>query len=365
MGIHKEVRKMFGSSVLNYIISARTAQGYEDSQMSTLEERQDIIMRWKRNKTEFQNPRQNTLDEGPDGQETGHLSPKGFLQTRHLSFDERKKLHEERKAKREAERTKVQSKDGRRSCPFCRRDKPHMHTPRGVQQTPDVSGHSEDTNAEFEQAIHDSVAATSRGDPEEDMMIERAIRASVRELQKSQGSKLTNQEALNRAIQASVAEAGRRSDQAVEPIKMTDEEAEHQALLEKAIQDSLATYQLPPQTDATDDIDTDEDENIKLAIQMSKQKLSASNDDEDEDQDEEIKLAIQKSKDELVKARTDEEIVLEYVKKQSLAEEEHKRAVLGKEKEASSAADEEALKLAIEESLKSGGGSASGSGSGP
>jgi len=96
---------------------------------------------------------------------------------------------------------------------------------------------------------------------------------------------------------------------------------------------------------------------------MSKQKLSASNDDEDEDQDEEMKLAIQKSKDELVKARTDEEIVLEYVKKQSLAEEEHKRAVLGKQKEDSNAADEEAFKLAVEESLKSGGGSGSGSGS--
>jgi hypothetical protein len=136
MGIHKEVRKLFGSSVLNYIISARTAQGYDEFRNSTPQERSDIIARWKQHKTEFQNPKQNIMDVGgPEGQETGHLSPKGFMQTRHLTFDERKRLHEERKAKREAERNKVQSKDGHRNCPFCRRDKPHTHTPRALQNS--------------------------------------------------------------------------------------------------------------------------------------------------------------------------------------------------------------------------------------
>jgi len=47
--------------------------------------------------------------------------------------------------------------------------------------------------------------------------------------------------------------------------------------------------------------------------------------------------------------------VLEYVKRQSLAEEEHRAAVAGKEREIEephSAADQEALEKAIEESLK-------------
>ena len=158
LGIHKEIRKLFGSSVLNYIISARTAGGYEDFRTSTLEERHDIIARWNLHKTEFQSPKQNLLIDGPDLTATGHLSPKGFMQTRHLSFDERKKLHEERKAKRDAERDKVQSKDGKRSCPFCRRNEAHTHTPRTVQQTAEAQDDASlQTLDEFEEAIRASV----------------------------------------------------------------------------------------------------------------------------------------------------------------------------------------------------------------
>jgi hypothetical protein len=376
MGIHKEVRKLFGSSVLNYMISARTAQGYDDFQNSTAAECQDIITRWKQNKSELQSPRQIILEGGgPDGQESGHLSPKGFMQTRHLTFDERKRLHDERKAKREAERTKVQSKDGHRSCPFCRRDKPHTHAPRSVQEAAFVQAPKEETNAEFEQAIYDSVAATSHGNAEEDIMIERAIRASVRALQNNTQSDMSDPEALNRAIQASIAEAGRgrsdnadNADNADHPIQMTDEEAEHQALLEKALQESLATYQLnnPESSKAVADVDTDDDENIKLAIQESRNKAVADLSDSDED----LKLAIQNSKDELSRSKTEEEIVLDYVKRQSLAEEEHRKAKDATRKEISgggegeevSAADEEALRLAIEESMKGAdGASASGS----
>jgi hypothetical protein len=359
MGIHKEVRKVFGSSVLNYMISARTAQGYEDFRASTPQERADIIMCWKQHKADFQSQKQNLMETGgPDGQESGHLSPKGFLQTRHLSFDERKRLHEERKARRIADREKIQSKDGHRNCPFCRRSYPHSHKPRDVQESAVVhDGHHDDANIEFENAIHASVQATSRGDPDEDMVIERAIRASVRELQKSSDSTITDQEALNRAIQASIAESNRsRASKPANPITMTDDEQEHQILLEKAIQESLANYQLHS-SQAT------EDNEFKLALQMSKEAHPPPEVNSDEDED--VKSAIQKSKDELHKTKTEEEIVLEYVKKQSLIEAEHKKAMTGKQKEAevSSEADEEALRMAIEESMKGahggGGGEAS------
>jgi len=301
-------------------------------------------------------------------------------------------LHEERKAKREEERHKVHSKDGQRSCPFCSRCHPHKHTPRAVQESPIVlnsprevaEGSAEQQNLEFEHAIHASVAATSRGNAEEDMMIERAIRASVRELQKA-GGNANDSDALSRAIQASIAEASRRrSSGDPGPITMTDEDEEHQALLEKAIQESLSQYQLPAQFAGSDaDIDTDDDEAVKLAIEKSKEAPTVTDVDSDEDEnirkaiekskeilpkadidtddDEDVKLALERSKSEhmkeLSRAQTEEEIVLEYVKKQSLAEEEHKRKVAGKAKEAGeSNADEEALKQAIEESLKAHGG---------
>jgi hypothetical protein len=347
MGVHKEVRKMFGSSVLNYIIAGRTAQGYEDAQYSTVEERHDILLRWKEHKAEYQSIKMKLQEEGgPDGQERGRLTPKGFLQTRHLSFDERKKLHEERKARREEERQKAIAAGENHGCPFCRRSTTHSHKPRAVQTSPIVLNEmSADQDEQFEHAIHASVAATSRGDPEEDMMIERAIRASVRELQNAQGSKLSDQEALERAVQASVAE-GRRRRSNEESVSTNDDDLEHQAILEKAIQQSLAEYHLPHEEG---DPDTDEDEDVKLAIQNSKEEKTALADEERM-----IQLALEKSKKE-VQAKTEEEIVLEYVKRQSLAEEEHRAAVAGKEREIEelhSAADQEALEKAIEESLK-------------
>lgn len=392
MGINKEIKKMFGSSVLNYIISARTVQGYEEAKNASPQERMDIITRWREHKDEYQSSKQR-LEEtrSPEGQESGRLTPRGFMQTRHLSFDERKKLHEERKKRREEERRKLEAAQpahGRHKfCPFCRRTEPHSHEPRALQHTP-IINHHDGEHDNFEEAIHASVAATSRGNPEEDAMIERAIRASVRELQSSSSSTLSDEEALNRAIQASIASAGRGpSDEQDHGVAMTDEEAAHQAALEKAIQASLAQYQLTVAPDpVVDDVDTDEDENVKLAILMSKEEPAQLDDEEHG-----IKLALQKSKEDalLSKTKTEEEIVLEYVKKQSLIEEQHRRNVAGKRREepatpaetldsASTAdtqvastpattldtasimsddeqmskADEEALRLAIEESMR-------------
>ncbi len=168
---------------------------------------------------------------------------------------------------------------------------------------------------------------------------------------------------MDRAIQASITEAGRRrSAEDVGPITMTDEDAEHQAALEKAIQESLMQYKLSA-GDRAADVDTDEDEDVKLAIKMSKEQASKGKGPEDED--EMLKLVLERSKTEHEKAKTEEEIVLEHVKKQSLVEEQHKQAMLGKRKKAKqkeSAADEEALRLAMEESMKGAGG-ASGSAS--
>lgn len=392
MGIHKEVRKMFGSSVLNYIIAARTAQGYEDAKAATPQERAEIINNWREHKAEYQNAKMKIQENGgPEGQESGRLTPKGFLQTRHMSFEERKKLAAQRKditrAKHEEDH---KNGHGHSHCPFCRRKESHNHTPRATQHTPIVPGSHAETNDEFEQAIHASVAATSRGNVEEDLMIERAIRASVRELQSAGGSTLTDEEALNKAIKASISEAAnRRHSEELETgaetghagISMTDEDAEHQAALEKAIQASLAQYQLSPPATRDDemlDVPSDEDENLKLAIEQSKTGSLPV-----DKVDEELEKVLQESKKEHEQdkgkpleggagGKTEEEVVLEYVKKQSLMEEEHRQASL-KEKEkpvlgetdgnkgvggSTSGgvpvvdADEEALRKAIEESMK-------------
>ncbi|TVY28311.1 Sterol 3-beta-glucosyltransferase [Lachnellula hyalina] len=359
MGVHKEVRKLFGSSVLNYCISARTAQGFEEASRATPEERLDVIYRWTTHKAEYQNMKQKLFETGgPEGQGTGHLTPKGFLQTRHLSFEERKKLHELRRLKREEEQQNTHGAGAHKHCPFCRRDEPHLHTPRAVQDTPSVLD-DPDRNDEFEHAIHASVAATSHGNVEQDMLIERAIRASIKELQSTETT-LSDEEALRRAIQASVVESGHKSgfDGAGSSVDFTEEDAEHQTLLEKAIQESLKSYSLPA-SQPLQDIDTDDDEEVKLALKMSQEQTGP----KPTDIDDALNVAIQKSKEEHLKEKTEEDIVLAYVKKQSMKEAEHKSNIAGKQKEvpvveeaSQSKADEEALRQAIEMSLKHAGG---------
>jgi len=319
LGVHKEIRKLFGTSVTNYIISARTAQGYEQWKSSKAEERLDIITKWHEHKVELQSTKQKIHESGPDGQGSGRLSPKGFLQTRHLSFEERKKLHEERLMTREHNKSKTTSENVR-----------HQRNASSSQTT--LPSHlTTETEDEFEHAIQASVASTSRGDQDEDAMIERAIRASVQELQKASGSTLTEQEALDRAIQASINEAG-RNNPSYSSNNFDSFDAEHSAILQRSLRESLNDTEASAAHGT--EVDTDDDEDIKRAIEASKSS----------------------------QPKTEEESVLEYVKKQSIAEEKHRQAMQGTRRAAMEDGDDDdddddddgELKKAIEESMKTG-----------
>ena len=45
-GIYRELQKRLGTNVQNYILAARTAQGFKDWQVSSEKERQEVISRW-------------------------------------------------------------------------------------------------------------------------------------------------------------------------------------------------------------------------------------------------------------------------------------------------------------------------------
>lgn len=315
MGIHKEIRRLFGTSVSNYIISARTAQGYEHWKASSEEERGDIVRRWHEAIRNVPAAKKATADVRTTGEPSGRTSPKGFMQTRHLSFDERKKLHEDRKARRAA------SSGTKPSGLSSTSDLKNSRSP-AISRTLE-SGHSgssyidAESAEEFEHAIKASVASTSRGDPEEDLMIERAIRASVRELQQSGSSAMSEQEAFDRAIRASLTES-------------TD-----------------AAAGVPHVGDGAD---ATQETNIAIHDVETVKKADA------RPQDSHAFRADHKDS----ALRTEEDIVMEYVKRQSLLEQEHKRAV-GTSHVASSTSDgtaadidddEADLRVAIAESLK-------------
>ena len=315
MGIHRQIRTMYGSSVQNYIISARTAQGHEQWKEASQEESDAIIKRWQKHKGELQSEKMKMKEEGgPDGQKDGCLSPRGFMQTRHLSFDERKKLYEQRKDKRKLERGRSYG-GAHLKCPHCHNTEPHQHSEEDTGSTsapvPSTSGQvipqvvEPADEEEFERAIQASIKATSKGNPEEDRVIERAIRASVRELQAHQ-AQLSEEEALQRAIKASIDEAGMNNFDGAS-------DSQRAEVLETAIQRSLAESQAHPAAQ--------DDDHFIIAMQ-----------DNDESDDEEMRRAVAESKaqhDDIAKARREEDIVMEYIKKQSLVEEEHRKAMQG------------------------------------
>lgn len=407
-GIYMELTRHFGSSTQNYIIAARTAQGFDELNSSTNDEQQKIIKVWKsgnlekkRGKNKYGKEKASQIESHilrptPSHQHTELVS--GFKNTKKLSFDERKELDKRRQALKKAEKDK--KKRGSSLAGY-------QHMP-GQPNAPDTRSSADllsANEADFEEAIARSVSQTSRGNPQEDIMIERALRASVKAL-KSNPEPITDanqEEVLQRAVEASIAEAelartetARTMDSSAEP---QSDDVDEKETLRRALTASLEDYQHGGHqismvendldTDTEDDEsyrraieasrqttsgtsqskgtvmeDHDDDDDLKRALEASRQTTHDSksvqtagivlNDHEDEDDevkkaiaaslqgnstkiqieddDEELRKAMSLSEQEsrqreaaLEKQRTEEEIVMEYIKKQSLLEEEHRQ----------------------------------------
>ena len=240
-GIYKEIQKHFGASTLNYIIAARTSQGYEAMNASTRYEREDIINRWRIVKTEMAKQKQ-LLSHGI------HIDPercifRKMVQERNMQAAERK-LHRKHK-----------KTDNITSAPTS----PDARTSSRYSQNM-LSRFSTDSIASsYEEAIQRSVTETSKGDAEQDRAIERAIRMSVHALRKASDDG-AHDEALDRAIEASVFEAGRANGGAY------DEELK-EALL-RSLQDNSASQaqQIGSRTFDSEDsgIDTDDEAGLNV-----------------------------------------------------------------------------------------------------
>jgi hypothetical protein len=324
-GLNAEVNKMFGRSLQNYITASRVAQGRGDVLSATPEEKDDVVLRWNAMKEDLKpfynmkegrhrlSHRHSGKGKGLDDTESAFSesdTPRtGFWNTRHMSFDERKKLHAQKAAKKQQQKTAGTS------------------TPRTADSSSVYSMSSED--AELEQAIRESVKETSRGNPEEDVMVEAAIRASIRAMREKDIS----------IPQPEQVQAPPEKDPSIfkDPeYQVTDEQ--YQALVEQALQRSVEGH-----SQATHAPSSGKDDNeLKRAIEASMADAQKQN-----------------------SQRTEEDIVMEYVKKQSLAEEEfrEKHSGAAPSGKADETTEDEDLKKAMEESLQmshNGGGGPSG-----
>ncbi|KAK6849693.1 Sterol 3-beta-glucosyltransferase UGT80B1 [Apiospora arundinis] len=413
-GLHAEIRSKFAQSAYNYIVASRISQGNLDHQGATQEERDDIEIRWlalKDELTGYYQLKQKEKGKAPNTQAqapahatvstenlaVGAEPPQtGWWHTRNLSFDERKRLQEQKKAWK-------QKQGG--AAPL----RQTSYVTENLTPSTGVSASPAEIERDMEQAIQAAVQETSRGDPREDARIEQAIRQSVGALRSgsiSSGSTTSAQSTAATSVAPSSfpADVKQRVPFSADDFgDITDEE--YQAYIEQAVQASMAEQQRRaaaprPQHQDEDDEEyqralqesqqgkpttEEDDEELKKAIEASraqhgsggqhgddeelKRALAASQTDlhkpagASADDDDALKRAMEESErahqEELQRVealKKEEDVVLEYIKKQSLAEEQYRQK--GKDKVSTSAKgeeDDEELKRALEESMRLGG----------
>ncbi|KAL9089254.1 MAG: hypothetical protein Q9165_005822 [Trypethelium subeluteriae] len=380
-GVYQELQKHMGSNSLNYIIAARVTQGHEDWQTTTTEEKQEIIRKWNALKPTLKkkkNPGQEQLE---------------HMHTFVSEHKERKRSWQERrKAKRSGSTPRIKTPT----------ETQEAITPSELPAVPalppgyaaELSGessllqHHEDDDdaeaerAELEEAIRKSVAEASRGDPEQDEMIEEAIRASIAELDRARTTATeSDEDAMKRAMHASLDEAQRFESGPQEIHEQELEEALRRSMLDSGPSRSLPDSAPPPAYDeATGSVLSDakqnpatsrehkeaEEDELHKAMEASKASYSeyenrdtATAREYEQAEEDDMQKALDASKaaheeynDEMTRQKTEEEVVMDYIKKQSLAEEEHRQTMLAKGKgrvtnDDDDAVHEEELKKAI------------------
>lgn len=358
-GVYKEMSKHLGSSVQNYIIAARTAQGYDEWNASTEAERRDIVARWKHMQKDIKKKR--NMDE----------LVKEILEEKKKSWksgwDERRNRKRGTSTGQFNRSSEVPGYEDQQSATpsaeaggaELRHAQTYQEPQRGLLDHDDL-----------DEAIRESVRETSKGDPYEDAAVERAIHVSMAELQRAraeraaqqpQSSADTEDEELQLALAQSASEAHEKGKAQV----VHDEE------LERVLAQSLREHRGEFTSTTAGD---DEDEHYERAIDESQIQSIETDPGADKPpaydsghlsgttQEEFEAQQSHQPGEKTQQEKTEEQIVMEYVKKQSMLEQQHGHGK-GKGKQPRTDEDDEDLQQALKLSMQQNGrqGEASGS----
>lgn len=156
-GIHKEIQKRQGSDVDKHIINSRIAVSEAEFKKSTAQEQQAVLARWHQLRADAAT-KQTKMDIFGDDLLRLRSNSKSVVKDKedHAGY--------------------VRTSETQIVAPIPR-SAAFRHAPEALQQ---VASYDDE---ELENAIQQSVKVTSKGNQEQDRLIERAIRASVSELQ--------------------------------------------------------------------------------------------------------------------------------------------------------------------------------------
>lgn len=360
-GMHAEVTKRFAKSNENYIITSRIIQSRRDLAESTAEERADVVGRWTSGAPDHKSlerlRRRDTAAQRPSPASSSSFGLSD-LQSTITGM-----------GARSGWMGKLSFLDER-----LRQDRAKSSASRSEEKKP-----ATDEDTEFEKAILASVNETSRGNAEEDAAIEQAIRESVNAV-RERGE-------LPEPVKIAPQNSKSEKDPTIfedKEYQITDEE--YRDLIEQAIRESMGSPEHVPQESGVAGLasdsqaapayrggNDDDDDDLKRAIAESQKNADAppayQQEAPNDDGEDELRRAIEASRTEADKETSDrkeEDIVMDYIKKQSLAEEEYRQKRLGKGKQPDSGHEGEDadLERALQESLKLSGGGSGGSGSG-
>jgi UDP:flavonoid glycosyltransferase YjiC (YdhE family) len=342
-GVHKEVQNLFGNNVQNYIITSRTAQGYDDWLKSSDAEKEDVIARWKLIQKYLKKKR----------------SPEEVVQD--VLETQRKTALEESTARR----TRGNTTSSVQSANTTRAPTPGFETTIlaiddsqiPLRPANRIPGGALGT-AEINEAIRLSVQSTSRGDAEEDTNVERAIQEKVAELQR-QRQQEADQDNLHQAMASSEVEAQRHVGEAEEFEKQL-KQVMAQSLREQRHTGSSSDWESSmildyEEMERVSTTDTGKAGGKAIAMpppSYDQGHIAGTTQSVFEEQQQ------TQQGEKTAQEKTEEQIVMEYVKKQSLLETHHQNKGKGRATVTDHDDDEElqkALKLSMQDHEYAGG----------
>lgn len=320
-GVYKEIQKRLGENVGSYIIAARVAQGYGEWIGTDDATRRDIIHHWAARLAEVKGKRglgKNESAAGGAGPGGGLGAIKAFVDKRKdqriNNLKEKATLDECASPLTPWQSRTQTSQDSATLSPSSGSVTMNDHT----TMAPDIRvsrDNSEPDDTELEEAIRlslraEEAAPSATGVPpdesEHDLELKKAISASLEQM------KLVDEEHEEKEFNNAIAESAKHY-------------AENRARWEADATTGQTGASVMHNVEGLS-----EEEQVKRAIAESEK--HASKDGADGDSDADLAEALQESKrveEEDRKKRHEEETVLEYVRKQSLAEAEYKRQHLG------------------------------------
>lgn len=334
-GVYKELQKHFGSSVQNYIIAARTAQGFDEYQKASPEECRDVVMRWKvlqSNLKKKRNPDELVRDILKEQME----KKESWLQVR---------------KKRSDSGTQPRSRAGTGASSRPANDPESAMLAMGTKEMDLVAAEER----AVEEAIRLSVLQTSHGDAAEDARVQQGMRDNLAGIQRTHAAQVDQHEdaELRQAMDASTVEAARH----------TSEREQYEHDLEKALAQSLKEQRGWHDSDSDTDINSPTLSDATLPpteksaadIPADTGHLAGTTQEEFKRQQESSSAKSGGGGEKTRQEQSEEQIVMEYVKKQSLLEEQSKKRMGAQGSDAPDDDDEDdeefqqALKLSMQE----------------